>query len=129
MTSPTRDSISVLLAGRARTVAFFRETLTAAGMRIVGSCATPDQVLATLSTARPDVCVVDRELDQGGLVATVAITTPRRPVRVLVVGGQGSAAEERAARLAGASLSLPGDVDARSLVDAVSALAREATQG
>lgn len=97
-------------------------------MRIVGTCTTPEQVLATLSSARPDVCVIDRDLDQGGLVATAAITSPRRPIGVLVVGGDGSAAEERAARLAGAGRSLPGDVDARSLVDAVSALAREATK-
>ena len=126
MASSTESRIRVLLAGREGAVASFHEALAAAGMEIVGSCATPAQVIAQLSSVRPDVCVVDRELVQGGLVATAAIAAPRRPVRVLVVGGNGSAAEERAAQLAGASRSLPGDVDAGSLIDAVSELAHEA---
>ena len=130
MASPTTSRIRVLLAGREQAVAAFHETLTAAGMDVVGSCTTHAQVIARLSSLRPDVCVVDRDLAQGGLVATAAITSPRRPVRVLVVGGTGSAAEERAARLAGASRSLPGDVEAGSLIDAVSELAHElAPQG
>jgi hypothetical protein len=45
-------------------------------------------------------------------------------VRVLVVGGNRWKAEVRAARLAGAAESLPGDVDLAYLVEVVAALAR-----
>ena len=124
----TRNSLRVLLAGREETVAVLHDTLVAAGMQVVANCRTQDQVLAALAATRPDVCVVDRELDGGGLVTAAAIANPQRAPRILLVGGRGSASELRAARLAGAANSLPGDVAPAALVAAVAALAEETPQ-
>jgi DNA-binding NarL/FixJ family response regulator len=127
MPLPSTSQARVLIAGREDALALFHEVLAGAGMNIVADCTTREQVVASLAHTRPDICVVDRELDGGGLVATAAIASPRRAPRVLLVGGRGSAAELRAAQLAGAADSLPGDVDAPGLVAAVAALA-EGTQ-
>ena len=70
------------------------------------------------------VCVLDRELPGGGLIATAAIVSPRRAPKVLVVGGRCSPVERRAALLAGAAGSLPTDADAAAVAAAVSALVR-----
>jgi DNA-binding NarL/FixJ family response regulator len=75
-----------------------RLALARAGMRIVGDCTTHEQL--------------------------IAIAASTRKVRVLVVGGNRWKAEVRAARLAGAAESLPGEVDLAYLVEVVAALAR-----
>jgi DNA-binding NarL/FixJ family response regulator len=116
----------VLIAGRKDALALFHEVLAEAGMNIVADCTTREQAVASLARTRPEVCVVDGDLDGGGLLAAAAIASPRRAPRVLLVGGRGSEAELRAARLAGAADSLPGDVDAPGLVAAVAALAEGA---
>jgi two-component system, NarL family, response regulator DesR len=128
MGSTEKHDIRVLLAGREATVTPLREALEAAGIQVVADCGSQDQVVAALATTRPDVCIVDRDLEGGGLVATAAIATPGVAPRVLVVGGRGSASELRAARLAGAAGSLPGDVDAAALIAAVAALVQATTQ-
>jgi DNA-binding NarL/FixJ family response regulator len=121
----SRESARVLLAGPEPALALYHAALAAAGMQIVADCTTQEQVIASLAKTRPDVCVVDRDFEGGGLVAAATIASPRRAPRVLLVGGSGSAAEVRAARLAGAAESLPGEVDPPDLVAAVSALIRE----
>ena len=124
----TRE-IRVLIAARRSALASFHEALAGAGMRVVARCTSRRQVLAALAEASPDVCVVERELDGGGLVAAAAIAAPHPAPRVLLVGGHGSEAELRAARLAGAAGCLPGDVDASGLVTAVAELAQATASG
>jgi len=67
--------------------------------------------------------VLERELRGGGLSATAAIASPNGAPQVLVLGGRGSRAVLRGARLAGAADCLTSDVDMISLVAAVHALA------
>src|SRR4051794_8295594 len=99
MPAATKARTRVLLAGREPALAVLHDALTAAGIQIVADCTTHEQVITTLAKTRADVCVVDRDLDGGALIATAAIASPRRAPRVLVVGGSGSDAEARAARL------------------------------
>ncbi len=69
--------------------------------------------------------MLDRELRGGGLAATAAIASPQRGPKVLVIGGRGSPAELKAARLAGAADCIPSDADATRLADAIEALVRK----
>jgi DNA-binding NarL/FixJ family response regulator len=92
------------------------DTLTAAGIQVAADCGSAAELLAAVSRERPDVCVLDRELRGGGLAATA------------VIGGRGSPAELKAARLAGAADCLPADVDAAGLADAIEALVRKEQQ-
>ena len=94
-------------------------------MEIAADCEDTTELLAAVSRERPDVCILDRELRGGGLVATAAIASPRQAPKVLVVGGRGSPAELRAARLAGAAGCLPTDIDATELATAVIDLVRK----
>jgi DNA-binding NarL/FixJ family response regulator len=121
MQTPARP-IRVVIAARTALRRTYREALSAAGMQVAADCGDAAELLAAVSREHPDVCVLDRELRGGGLVATAAIAVPRRAPKVLVVGGRGSAAELRAARLAGAAASLPTDIDAAELAAAVAAL-------
>ena len=117
--------LRVVIAARTAIRATLHEAATAAGMEIAADCASSAELLAAVSRERPDLCVLDRELRGGGLAATAAIASPRQAPKVLVVGGRGTAAELRAARLAGAADSLPGDVGAPKLAAAIAALARK----
>src|SRR2546423_9578511 len=95
-----RDRIRVVIAARAAVRRTLRNALTAAGMEVAADCGNATDLLAAVNRERPDVCVLDRELPGGGLIATAAIATPRRAPKVLVVGGRGSQVERRAAHLA-----------------------------
>src|SRR6266852_4347386 len=117
--------IRVVIAARTEVRRTFHDALTAAGMEVAADCGNAAELLAAVSRERPEVCVLDRELSGGGLAATAAIAAPRQAPKVLVVGGRGSPAELRAARLAGAADSLPGDVGAPKLAAAIAALARK----
>ena len=125
MPSSPRSGVRILVAGREEALALFHEAFAGAGLDVVADCTTREELIAALERTRPDVCVVDRDLDGGGLVAAAAVASPRHAPKVLLVGGRGSAAEQRAARLAGVAGSLPGDADAPTLVAAVSELIRE----
>jgi len=125
MQTPAQPQIRVVIAARNAVRRTLRDTLTAAGMQVAAECGDATELLAAVSRERPDVCVLDRELRGGGLAATAAIASPRQAPKVLVVGGRGSAAELRAARLAGAADSLPGDVGAPKLAATIAALARK----
>jgi two-component system response regulator DesR len=125
MSPSARSEVRILIAGREEARALFQQAFAEAGLKVVANCTTREQLLAALERTRPDVCVVDRDLDGGGLVAAAAVASPRQAPKVLLVGGRGSSAEQRAARLAGVAGSLPGDADAPTLVAAVSELIRE----
>ncbi len=125
MQTPAQRQIRVVIAARSAVRRNLRDTVTAAGMQVAAECGNAIELLAAVSRERPDVCVLDRELRGGGLAATAAIASPRQAPKVLVVGGRGTAAELRAARLAGAADSLPGDVGAPKLAAAIAALARK----
>ena len=92
-------------------------------MNVVAGCGSRAEALEAVGSARPDVCIVDREVDGGGLIATAALASPPRPPKVLVIGGGDAPEERRAAEYAGAAEYLPGDPDAGRLVAAVQALA------
>ena len=123
MTS-SAESIRVLVAGRADLRQAVSLALAAAGIDVVARCGTREEALAAVEGTRPDVCVVDREIAGGGLIATAALASPPRPPKVIVVGGGGARAERRAADFAGASDYLPGAPDAARLVAAVRAVVR-----
>jgi two-component system, NarL family, response regulator DesR len=104
-----------------------REAADRAGVIVAADCADLDELIAATWRERPDACLLDRDLLGGGLAAAAAIAAPRCAPRVLLVGGRGSPAERRAARLAGAADCLPGRADATELAAAITALARRAT--
>jgi DNA-binding NarL/FixJ family response regulator len=112
-----------VIVGRAPLRRGIQDALDAAGIEVVAGCESREEALSAVGEMRPDVCVVDREIEGGGLIATAALASPPSPPKVLVIGGGGAAAERRAAHLAGAAGYLPGAPDAASLVAAVSALA------
>jgi len=117
--------VRVVIAARSALRGTLHEAVTAAGMQVAADCGSTAELLAAVSREHPDVCVLDRELRGGGLAATAAITSPPRAPKVLVVGGRGSPAELRAILLAGATASLPGDIDAAELTEAIAALIRK----
>jgi DNA-binding NarL/FixJ family response regulator len=123
MIDPVKPSIRVVLAGRPELVEVLRHALRAPGIRVVASCTDRVQALAVIQKASPDVCIVDRELEGGGLIAAAAVASPRPAPKVLVVGDQDAPAERRAALLAGAAAYLPRSTDPVSFVAAVSQLA------
>ena len=115
----------MVLAGRPELVSVLKDVLGAAGIRVVASCADRAQTLAALAQSAADVCIVDRELAGGGLIAAAAAASPRAAPKVLVIGDGEAPAEQRAATLAGAAAYLPSSIDAASLVAAVSQLAND----
>src|SRR5439155_17370563 len=125
MQTPRNEGIRVVIAARAAVRRMLHDTLTEAGMQVTADCGSAAELLAAVSRDRPDVCVLDRELRGGGLAATAAIASPHRGPKVLVIGGRGSPAELKAARLAGAADCIPSDADATRLADAIEALVRK----
>ena len=123
MSAQGKTSIRVLLAGRPELVEVLNEALRTPGIRVIASCTNRAQTIAAIREATPDVCIVDRELAGGGLIAAAAAASPVPAPKVLVVGDQNAPAERRAARLAGAAAYLPRSSDAASFVAAVSELA------
>jgi DNA-binding NarL/FixJ family response regulator len=105
--------------------ATLREAVRRAGMQLAADCVDASDLVAAVSRERPDLCLLDRELRGGGLAVTAAIASPPRAPKVLIVGGRGSPAEVRAARIAGAADAVPATVDAASLAAALSALAHK----
>lgn len=121
MTSaPSR--VRVVIAARAAIRRDLHDTLAGAGLDVASECGSVGELLAAVSRERPDVCVLDRELRGGGLTAIAALASPRPAPKILVVGGRGTPAEVRAARLAGAAACVPADVDPAALAAAVSRL-------
>ena len=118
---PARSPIRVVVAGRRQLRRTADDGLAAAGIEVAAHCETTAELLAAVSRERPDACVLDRDLSGGAFAALAALASSRRP-KVLVVGGRGSPAEVRAARLAGAADCLPGDTDALSIAASVAAL-------
>lgn len=121
--SPNAEAIRVVIVGRAHLRRAINDALVGAGIEVVAGCDSREEALTAVGETRPDVCVVDREIEGGGLIATAALASPPRPPKVLVIGGGDARAERRAAQIAGAAGYLPGAPDAASLVAAVSALA------
>jgi ActR/RegA family two-component response regulator len=119
MVSEPRTSVRVVIATRAAWQPRLREAFTAAGIEVAAECDDVTDLLSAVSREHPDACVVERDLRGGGLSAAAAIATPRRAARVVILGGRGSPAERRAARIAGASECLPADVDAIRVVETV----------
>lgn len=121
----TPPRIRVVVAARSASSRAYRDALTAAGIQIVADCGHAADLLAAVSREHPDVCLVDRDLRGGALAVAAAISAPTKSPKVLVVGGRGTAAERRAARLAGAADSVPADIAAADLAAAVSALVQK----
>jgi DNA-binding NarL/FixJ family response regulator len=124
---PDKASIRVVLAGRSELVELLSDALRAPGIHILASCHDRGAALAAVRRESPDVCIVDRELDGGGLIAAAAVASPRPAPKVLVVGDQDAPAEKRAARLAGASAYLARSSDADTFLATVFQLGRSAS--
>jgi DNA-binding NarL/FixJ family response regulator len=124
MSPAQTSSIRVVLAGRAKLVDGLAEALHDPSIRVVAVCTNRIDALAAIHESSPDVCVVDRDLDGGGLIAAVAVASPRPAPKVLIVGDTDTPAEQRAARLAGAAAYLSTSTDAASFVAAVIEAAR-----
>lgn len=121
--SSTTHAIRVVVLGREDLRTAIAQALADAGIDVVAGCGSREEALAMVDERRPDVCVVDREIDGGGLIATAALASPPRTPKVIVVGGGDAPAERRAADFAGASAYLPGAPNAVRLVAAVRAAA------
>src|SRR2546421_617768 len=119
MERQTRERVSVVVAAREPLGQSIYDALTLEGHTISASCAGLPDTLAAVQRSHPDVCIVDRELPGGGLAAIAALAGLGRRPRVIVIGSQ-SAAEVRAARLAGATACLPEAVERAELAAAVS---------
>ena len=123
MKTADRNEIRVVIAARGTVRNVLRDAVRKAGMHLARECIDAAEVVAAVASEHPDLCLLDRGLRGGGLAATAAIAAaPPRPPIVLVVGGRATAAEVRAARLAGAADAVPADIDATSLAAAVTAL-------
>jgi DNA-binding NarL/FixJ family response regulator len=112
---------TVLIAAGKYPGSQLRAALAAAGLVVAAECGTAAEAIESAARLSPDVCVLDRQLPGGALAAAAAITSPRRAPKVLLVGGHGSDAGQRAALLAGASAFLPGEPDGAALAAAVAA--------
>lgn len=128
MDAPGRQDIRVAIAARTAMRPTLRDAAARAGLEIAAECADAAQLLDAVAREHPGLCILDRELRGGGLVAAASIAAPHPAPKVLVVGGRGAAAEVRAARLAGAADCVPGDIDAAELAAAVTALVKEEEQ-
>jgi DNA-binding NarL/FixJ family response regulator len=125
MRTTDRTELRVAVAGAAELVEALRRELARSDRRIEVMAAGSSRVeaIARLQADVPDVCIVDRDLDGGGLIAAAAIALPRQP-KVIVVGAD-TPAEQRAARLAGATASVPRDGVPNELGALVVELARK----
>jgi DNA-binding NarL/FixJ family response regulator len=115
--------LQVAVAGSVEFAANLRRALDDAGIEIVAECTNRPEAIRVVRTGRPDLCIVDRDLDGGGLITAAAIASPRQPIVIVV--GPGSPAERRAVRLAGATASLPHDSSPTELAALVLELARK----
>lgn len=122
MQTRAKSGTRVVIAARTAIRSTLRKAVTEAGMELTAECGSAEELLAAVSRKRPDVCVLDRELRGGGLAAAAAIASPKPAPKVLIVGGRGSPAELRAARLAGAAGCVPGDLDPADLAAAITTL-------
>jgi two-component system invasion response regulator UvrY len=122
---PASSEVRVVIAARPAMRATLREAVGRAGMHLAADCVDASDLVAAVARERPDLCLLDRELRGGGLAATAAVAAPPRAPKVLIVGGRGSPAEVRAARLAGATDAVPADIDATALAAAASALVHQ----
>lgn len=102
-----------------------RRALAAAGFAVVADPLDAQDAVAAVARERPDVCLLDADLPGGALVAAAAIAAPAVPPAVVVVG-DGSEPQARAAALAGADAYVRRDAADR-LVDTVAALLRRRT--
>jgi DNA-binding NarL/FixJ family response regulator len=118
---PARVVSAVVAAGPSARAAI-RSSLASAGIPAVDFYGDVESAIAAVRRASPQLCVLDRDLPGAGLSAIAALTAPRQPLRLVVVGGGGSRTEARAARLAGAAVCLPGAVDAERLTEALVAI-------
>ena len=103
------------------------DAVVQAGVEVAAECTDAAQLVAAVAREQPELCVLDRELRGGGLVAAAAVAAPQPAPKVLVVGGRGAAAEIRAARLAGAADCVPGNIETADLAAAIAALVKEET--
>ena len=124
---PRKESVSVVIAAREPLRRSIFEALTKRGLTVAESCTALAETLAAVRRSHPDVCIIDRGLPGGGLAAIAALAGPGRRPRVIVIGGE-SAAEVRAARLAGAAECLSETVEPEELAAAVSAAAERKTR-
>lgn len=113
----------VIAAGREAIRLALRRALAAAGFHIAAESSDATGAVDAAARERPDVCVVDADLPGGALLAAAAISRPGPPPSVLVVDPDATDAEVRAAKLAGASGYLRGELDDDKLADAVNDLA------
>jgi DNA-binding NarL/FixJ family response regulator len=104
-------SIRAVIATRAASRSRLREAFATAGIEVAAECGDVTELLSAVSREQPHACVIERDLRGGGLSAAAAIAAPTRTTRVLILGGRGSPAERRAARIAGAADLLPADID------------------
>jgi DNA-binding NarL/FixJ family response regulator len=123
MTSDEPERLRLAVAGPQELVERLRRELAGADVDIVAAGSTRDDAIRHVRAGAADVCVVDRNLDGGGLITAAAIASPRRPA-VIVVGAD-TPAEQRAVRLAGAAASLPHDSTPTELMAVVLELARK----
>lgn len=119
---PAGKPIRVVIAAREGMRRRLRDLAQKAGLEIAAECVDGGELVAVVARARPDLCLLDRDLHGGYLTATAAIATPPRAPRVIIVGGRVSPVEIRAARLAGAIDCLPIDIDAEDLAAAAAAV-------
>ena len=125
MESANVRRIRVVVAARTAIRSALNDTLAKAGMDVAADCGSVVELLAAVSRESPDVCVLDRELHGGGLSAIAALASPHPAPKIVLVGGRGTPAEVRAARLAGAAACVPADSDAAALAAAVSRLVKK----
>ena len=122
MEDPAGRPIRVVIAAREGMRRKLRELAQSARLEIAAECIDGGELVAAVARARPDLCLLDRDLHGGYLTATAAIATPPQAPRVIIVGGRVSAVEIRAARLAGAIDCLPIDIGADDLAAAAAAV-------
>lgn len=114
---------TVVIATGSERRATARDAAAVAGFRVAAECADVAATLAAIAELHPDVCILDRELPGGGITAIAAIAVPGQPPRVVVVGGD-TAAEKRAALLAGADECVPQAAGTADLAASLAAALR-----
>ena len=128
MQGQTDRPIRVVIAARGEMRRSLRDLAGRAGLEIAAECVDGGELVAAVARARPDLCLLDRDLHGGYLAATAAIATPPRAPSVIIVGGRVTPVEARAARLAGAIDCLPIDIGADELAAAAAAVVGKTSQ-
>jgi DNA-binding NarL/FixJ family response regulator len=114
--------ISAVVAAGPGARAAIRRSLASAEVQAAELYGDVESAIAAVRRVNPQLCVLDRDLPGAGLSAIAALTSPRRPPRLVVVGGRVTRTEARAVRLAGAAAWLPGTVDPDRLAEALAGL-------